>query len=100
MRINIPFKMWSIEKILKKQKSSTSRYEKLGNVGDDFFIQDKCYVFDFVGKLPLWIIRDELYRSEGCDTKQDFELVWMDIHPKRGFKPMDEVWYHHFIESS
>lgn len=57
------------------------------------------YVLNLVVKLPLWFIRWHLYESEGCESGDEFEEVWTNIHPKKGFVDSDEVWYHHFVET-
>lgn len=98
MQVYVPFKEWSIDNILDGKKKATSRYKKFGNLGDYFHIYTKTYFFDLIIKLPLWFVRNELYVSEGCYSPEDFESRWNDIHQKRGFRPNDEIWYHHFIE--
>jgi hypothetical protein len=96
MEIKIPFTPWSEERILKGLKKSTSRYDKYAKVGDIFSIDGKKFYVNLVVKLPLWFIRNELYKTEGCETEKEFEDIWIDIHPKRGFIMEDNVWYHHF----
>ena len=99
MRIKIPFNLWSQDKLLHELKKATSRYKKYGSVDDTFIMQGKCYYVNLVVKLPLWFIRNYLYESEGCKTPEEFENIWIGIHPNRGFRLGDEVWYHHFTEN-
>jgi hypothetical protein len=96
MRIKIPFNLWSQDKLLHGLKSATSRYKKYGDVGDTFLMQGKVYYINLIVKLPLWFIRNELHITEGCESGEEFEKIWTEIHPERGFRLMDEVWYHHF----
>lgn len=30
---------------------------------------------------PAWV-RDNLWREEGCSSPEDFEAVWLQIHPR------------------
>lgn len=94
--VKIPFNLWSQEKLLWELKKATSRYKKYAEVGDTFIMQTKEYYINLVVKLPLWFIRNYLYESEGCKTPEEFENIWIEIHPKRGFRLNDIVWYHHF----
>ena len=99
LKIEIPFNGWSQEKLLQGVKSATSRYRKYGDIGDTFIQSGKCYYINLVVKLPLWFIRNYLYETEGCKTPEEFENIWIKIHPKRGFRLDDMVWYHHFTEN-
>lgn len=96
--IEIPFNEWSIQKFQAQRKKATSRYKKYGEVGDYFIVDGIRYALDLVIKVPLWFVSEDLYASEGCDTSTEFKHVWENIHPKKGFRPFDEVWYHHFVE--
>lgn len=98
-RIKIPFNIRSEDKLLHKLKKATSRYKKYGEIGDTFIVDGQCYYINLVVKLPLWFIRNYLYESEGCNTPEEFEQIWIGIHEKRGFRLKDEVWYHHFTEN-
>ena len=99
MEIEMPFNDWSIKKLTSQTKKATSRTRKFGNVGDTFLcINGIQYIIDLVIKLPLWFIAEDLYRSEGATSVDEFIEQWKSIHPKRGYKPADEVWYHHFKE--
>jgi len=96
MEISIPFNDWSKARLAAHCKRATSRYKKYGNVGDEFIVDGYKYQIELVIKLPLWLISEELYKSEGCVSKKEFIDVWEQIHKRRGLRPFDEVWYHHF----
>lgn len=98
MKIFIPFNEWSKERLANQTKKATSRYRKYGNVGDTFEVDDCEYQLELVIKLPLWFIAEELYLSEGAKTIKEFIDIWKDIHQRKGYRPFDEVWYHHFKE--
>jgi len=97
MKIRIPFNEWS-KKRLVHAKIATSRYKRYGKKGDTFSVGDYDYRIDFVVKLPLWFITYYLYRTEGAESPEEFQKVWANIHPKKGWLPEDEVWYHCFNE--
>ena len=94
--IKIPFNAWSIGKLNLAFKCATSRTKKYGSVGDIFMVDGNTYRLNMIVKLPLWFIRRYLYASEGCENPEVFEAVWNSIHPRKGFDPNQEVWYHHF----
>jgi len=96
--IKIPFNDWSKDKLNKQLKNATSRYKKYGKVGDTFEVNGWKYELEIVVKLPLWFISFYLYKSEGCNSSNGFESIWEEIHPRKGFLPFDEVWYHYFKE--
>ena len=96
--IKIPFNDWSIDRILNQTKKATSRYKKYGDVGDIFNINGFSFELELVIKVPLWFVAEDLHRSEGARTTNDFIGVWNSIHPKKGYQPFDKVWYHHFKE--
>lgn len=102
--IKIPFNDWSKEKLRSQNKKATSRNSKYGKVGDTFkvilFENDiyTKYELELILRLPLWFVAEELYRSEGAISKEEFISVWQSIHPRKGYRPFDLVWYHHFKE--
>lgn len=94
-KIIIPFNDWSKQRLIIR-KRATSRYKKYGNVGDYFYVDDIQFEIELVIKVPLWFIAENLYRSEGADSVDEFIKVWKSIHPVKGYRPFDMVWYHHF----
>lgn len=98
MLIEIPFNQWSRDRINNQTKKATSRNKKYGKVGDNFIVDDWRYELEMIIKVPLWFVAENLYRTEGCESSAEFQNIWADIHPRKGFRPFDEVWYHHFKE--
>lgn len=96
MKIYIPFNSWSKTRILNNTKKATTRYKKYGNPGDVFEVNDTQYELDLVIRVPLWFVVEELYRSEGAASQEELKEVWKSIHPKKGYRPFDLVWYHHW----
>lgn len=100
VEIEIPFNEWSRDK-LKYGKICTSRTKRYGREGDTFRVDwEDCYAIyriTHVVRLPLWLVRAYLYKDEGASSAIEFERVWEEIHPHRGFKP-DDIVYTHFFE--
>jgi hypothetical protein len=98
--IEIPFNDWSLDK-LKHGKICTSRTKRYGREGDTFKVDFgdyyTIYRITHIVRLPLWLVRDYLYKAEGATSSSDFVRVWKKIHPKRGFVP-DDIVYTHFFE--
>ena len=98
MEINIPFNEWSRDKLRLGLKTSTARSSVYGHEGDYFFEVKKKFAIKMVWRCPLWFIRDFLFSLEGAETKQEFEKVWCEIHPKKRFMLPNEEFYVHFFE--
>lgn len=98
MKIEIPFNRWSKNRIQKQMKKATSRYKKYGKVGDIFEVEGTSYVLDLVIHIPLWFVVEDLYRSEGAESLDELIKIWENIHPRKGYRGFDLVWYHHFME--
>jgi len=80
----LPFNKWSRERIKQGRKFCTSRSAQYT---DDLRVQYICY-------LPLEIVRNCLFASEGADSPQEFEQVWRSIH--RGKFNKEDFVYVHF----
>jgi hypothetical protein len=94
--VTIPFNEWSTYRIWLKKKLGTTRTQQYGDVNDIFESNGKFYQLIYVIKVPLSFVRDILYKCEGADSPEEFESVWCEIHPKKGFAEDQLVWYHHF----
>ena len=93
--IEIPFNEWS-RKRLGITKFGTTRNKKYGETGDLFIVDGYEYQLIHVIKLPLIFVRNVLYGMEGASCPEEFEKVWIEIHPRKGFEIDKKVWYHHF----
>lgn len=104
MEIKIPFNDWSRQALANQTKKATSRNSKYGKVGDIFKVvkyfqtDETTYELELILRLPLWFVAEDLYRYEGAKSKEEFIEVWESIHPRKGYRPFDLVWYHHFKE--
>ena len=81
--MKLPFNKWSQERINLGKKFCTSRTKKY---------TDPRVVN--VIKMPLWVVAAYLWKMEGADSPQEFEKVWREIHPKRGWTPNLDVFVH------
>lgn len=100
--VEIEFNQWSMRKLYKNLKCSTTRRTKKGNVGDKFMIElpdgIHWYCLTMVEKVKLSVVYHYYFRHEGCATKQEFKEIWTKIHPKRGLDMNWKVWLHVFEE--
>lgn len=93
-KIEIPFKEAFKPLIMSGVKYRTSRNKRYGGVGDCFEIGNKKFWLVEVKKYPLKIVRDKFWKSEGVDSPEHFEEIWVKIHPLKGFVEEQEVWVH------
>lgn len=105
MKIKIPFKKKFRKKILDGTKTVTRRYKKYGNTGDVFVVElcsghlermsrYKKIKLTNVYSERLGAMTEEEALKEGCDSLEDFKKVWVEIHPRRGWKPNNLVTVH------
>jgi hypothetical protein len=78
------------------QKVMTSRNGKLGEVGDTFRAEDCVFVLTHVYREKLDTVARVFFAEEGCSSADEFRSLWGEIHPGRGFVPVDRVWVHRF----
>jgi hypothetical protein len=49
-----------------------------------------------VKKMKLGYVRNDHFKEEGFETPEDFEKKWKQIHPRKGYSPLQEVYFHTF----
>jgi hypothetical protein len=94
--IYIPFLEYWENKMLKGEKTCTSRVRRYGVVGDYFKVFNVEFEITDIKEVRLEEVRDKYYIQEGCDSKEKFEKIWSNIHTKKGFVPEQMVWLHIF----
>jgi len=94
--VAIPFKGEFREAMLSGRKTMTSRYKRYGEPGDYFKAFGKTFTIISVRKVQLSHVKDSFYYSEGFESPREFAKVWALLHPRRGFRPRDEVYLHSF----
>lgn len=96
MRITLPFQPRWRPAVLAGTKSTTVRTKRHGLVGDEFEVEGVAFVLVAVDMMPLAAARDTVWREEGMTSREEFERVWSENHPTRGFRAEDAVWLHRF----
>lgn len=96
MEIVIPFNAWSTGQILAGRKTSTCRIKLYGYTGDTFRLEGRRYLINHVYVVTLERVRMEFYRQEGCMSPEEFEEVWIRIHPRKGYSPNQRVYLYLF----
>lgn len=95
--LEIPFMERFREAMLDSRKTVTSRTKQYGKRGDQFEAFGAPFVILDVMRMPLWEVRDKWFKWEGVDSPEEFERVWAEIHPKKGFDPKQVVYLHRFV---
>ena len=94
--ITIPF-MADFEKLmLTGQKTATTRTKKYGNGGDLFCAFGRSFKLTKVDKVYLQDVVFTSYKEEGFDSQPEFIECWKKLHPRKGYVPEQEVWFHRF----
>ena len=96
MKIYMPFKPKWKDKLLNGEKVSTCRYSRYGEVGDEFEAFGATFYLMGVDRIKLQRVKDFLYKEEGCDSPEEFEAIWNEIHPHKKYQPYHYVWFHEF----
>jgi len=95
--IEIPFRADMAKAILEGRKSCTSRTKQYGEPGDTFQVQGMRLQLLRIEQHVLAYVSSYLYGAEGTNSPQEFEELWAEIHPRRGFIE-DEAVFTHFFE--
>lgn len=82
--------------VLAGTKTTTVRTKRYGSVGDEFELEGRTFRIVAVEMMPLAEARDRVWREEGMASAAEFERVWSENHPQRGFRGDDAVWVHRF----
>ena len=98
-QIEIPFNVWSKERLKVGRKTETSRNKKYGSVGDYFTVGGKRYFIREIRRITLGEIAQYYFAEEGANDSAEFIKVWEEIHPRKGFVAEQRVWMHFFYEA-
>jgi hypothetical protein len=96
--IEIPFRADMRKAIADGAKCCTSRNKRYGKIGDTFRIDGRTYRLTDVRRLSLYTVAQRCFGLEGVNSPQEFETLWADIHPRKGWDPEQLVWTHFFEE--
>ena len=95
-KVNIPFRDDMKLAILNGKKTCTSRNKRYGYIGDQFEIDGQKFVLTWVSHVYLDDVAHLKYQDEGFESPNQFIEVWNQIHPRKGFDPLQTVWLHEF----
>lgn len=93
--IALPFQERWRAAVLAGTKTTTVRTRRYGAPGDLFEVAGVPFRLVAVESAPLAKAR-EGWRDEGLVSPEEFEHVWTQNHPARGYRPTDTVWVHRF----
>lgn len=94
--VRLPFQARWAPLVLSGAKTTTVRTRRHGAPGDSFELAGARFELVEVAAMPLREARDRLWRDEGASSPTEFEAVWRENHPTRGFRGEDSVWAHRF----
>ena len=94
-QVKIPFLERFREPMLNGIKTQTARTKRYGKEGDTFEVFGTTFKIFSITKMQLREIANH-WKEEGCDSKQDFQSIWMDLHPRRDLVLIEEFWVHQF----
>lgn len=100
MRVEIKFAPDMALAAITGVKICTSRSEVKGSPGDTFIVEHEGYfprektIIDVI-ECRLEFIRDHLYRLEGFNSPEEFEVRWKQLH--RGHFNPDSIKQVHFF---
>jgi hypothetical protein len=95
VKVKIPFLYRFKEPMLSGVKTCTSRTRKMGDPGDTFDAWDVEFQINKVWRTGLAVVRT-MWKREGVESPEEFEIVWRQIHERRGYRPEDLVYVHEF----
>ena len=94
--VKIPFKPMFKEAMLTGKKTWTSRTRQLANPGDTFQAFGTTFRIKGIYRMKLDVVTWLHHKEEGCSTPAEFIQVWKQIHPRKGYLPLQEVIVHEF----
>jgi len=95
MVVEIPFQERWRAPILEGTKTCTSRTKRYAEVGDTFEAFGAIFQLTAIERRYLKDVAEVLFAKEGCKSPDEFEYVWEQLHPRRGWQAYERVWLHH-----
>jgi len=81
-------------------KVSTTRYHRLGHVGDFFNWNGHFYTIEIIRKHHLWFVAKHHFDQEGFISEQAFIDWWSHHYQEKGYHPHHQVFYHRFFKET
>lgn len=97
-KVFIPFRPDMTKAVLEERKCCTSRTKRYAEPGDWFDLGRHRFKITAVERIELDTVAHILFKEEGVESPQEFIDLWEEIHPGRGFDPLQKVWTHFFEE--
>jgi hypothetical protein len=82
--------------MLSGEKTSTARYRPYGQAGDWFVAFGAGFDILAVSRKTLQDVIDIHWKQEGFNDRWECIDFWKGLHPRRGLRPGDLIWYHTF----
>lgn len=74
----------------------TARSKRYGKPGDILEGPGVLLRLLEVGPMPLAHVAEGHWVEEGCESPEEFQRIWEELHPRRGYRPTDLVYAHRF----
>lgn len=97
-QIQLPFQEQWREKMLSGQKECTSRPRRYGVEGDTFEAFGATFKLTALVRIELSHVAEYYYKLEGCESPEHFMRVWVSLHRRKGWVPMQKVWTHFWLK--
>lgn len=94
--VRLPFQPRWRPLVLRGAKTTTVRTKRYGEPGDEFELEGARFRLVEVVQMPLRAARERWWREEGMSGPDEFERVWAENHPTRGWRDDDQAWVHRF----
>ena len=86
--------------MLAGRKVCTSRSRRSGRPGDIFEAFGAHFELRAIERLPLGHVKERLYLQEGCESPEEFQRAWSELHPRKGFVTELPVYVHWFARKN
>jgi len=95
-QVEIPFLPRFEALVREGHKTCTSRTKSYGRPGDYFEAWGRLYVLTKVERATLQRVSTELLSAEGFTSRENFVVLWNQLHPRKKYSPNIVVNVHHF----
>ena len=96
MKVEIPFEERWRTGMLSGKKIYTTRTKKYGKPGDTFEAFGALFELKSILRPYLGSVAKAYFKGEGCGKPIEFVEIWRQLHPRKGFDPLQIVYLHIF----
>jgi len=97
--LDVPFHPRWRTSMLSGRKTKTCRRHRIGKVDDTFSRFGAVFQITGITQMSLHDVVTHHFYDEGCDSTEELMMIWMKLHPKRGYVSTDRVYLHTFRRS-